>query len=256
LSIYKKIIIFSVIALIILIYILNTILDFSRLFNYYALYSLFPNEILKRINVLLATALVWFVGKDTIRPHDSQLMKCVFIFICCGEICFLLAKPAFAIVFFITCQCLLIIRHSKGFGSKLIASNSKQRLILAMSALVPIMLIFIGVIMLLPLVTLNSLVLIAATYGIILSISLWAGLANHILGLFPYPNSKMVAIGMLCFFCCDVLVGLDGLLNYSTAWIVASSFIWVFYTPAITLLALSCYRYSAKSYSSAIIANT
>ncbi|MDF2840712.1 MAG: YhhN-like protein [Clostridia bacterium] len=254
-SVFKKFLILSIILFIFLIYLLNTLLDFSRLFNLYALYNLFPNEILKRVNVLLAAALVWLAGKDTINRQDNRLMKYVFFSIGCGEIFFLLAKPVIAIGFFIICQSLLIARHTIGLRAKLIQASSTQWRKLIISGIVLMVLLFTGVVVLQPLLRLNILILIGGIYGIILSISLWAGFANYILGLFPYKNSKLAALGMLCFYFCDVLVGLDGLLSYSTAWIVASSFIWVFYTPALTLLALSGYRNNIKSYSSARIAN-
>jgi hypothetical protein len=96
-------------------------------------------------------------------------------------------------------------------------------------------------------IIMNNLVIIAGLYGIILSISLWAGLTSYILGLFPYKNSSMIAIGMLCFYFCDISVGLDGLLGSGTAWVFATSLTWIFYTPAITLLALSCYNYKTAS---------
>jgi hypothetical protein len=89
-----------------------------------------------------------------------------------------------------------------------------------------------------------SIALIAVFYLIILSASLWSGLASNILGLLPLRNSKMVAIGMISFFCCDVFVGLDAVMEAGLPWLLANSIIWVFYIPALVLLALSCYRYN------------
>jgi hypothetical protein len=79
-------------------------------------------------------------------------------------------------------------------------------------------------------------------YGLILSISLWAGIANFVLSLFPDKNSKVIAIAMVFFYLGDILVGLDGLLSSGPIWLIATSLIWVFYTPAITLLAISSYK--------------
>lgn len=251
---FKKIMLYSIIVLIILIYIITSFTDFSRLFNPYAYYSTFPNEIIKRLIVLLSAALVWLGGKDCLNSQDNQRMKAVFIFISLGEVCFLISKPLIAIFFFAICQCLLITRHCRGILGKLMAANFGQKRKLALAALSLASLLFIAAAILYPIISLSSLVLMGIGYGFILCISLWVGLANFVLGLFPLPNARMIALGMLCFFCCDILVGMDGLLGYSTAWILTSSFIWVFYAPAITLLALSSYRYGSKAYSSAIIA--
>lgn len=253
-TIYKKIMVFSIIGLIIFIYIITSFADFSRLLSPYAYYSTFPKEIIKRLIVLLSAALVWLGGKDCLNSQDNQRMKAVFIFISLGEVCFLISKPIIAIFFFAICQCLLITRHCRGMFGKLTTADQRQKRKLALAALGLASLLFIGAAMLYPIINLSSLVLMGIGYGIILCISLWVGLANFVLGLFPLPNSRMIALGMLCFFCCDILVGMDGLLGYSTAWILTSSFIWVFYAPAITLLALSSYSYSSKAYSSAMIA--
>ncbi len=88
-----------------------------------------------------------------------------------------------------------------------------------------------------------SSIIVVYIYGFLLSISLWAGLASCILKLLPLKNSKMAAAGMIFFYCCDVLVGLDTALEIGLPWLIANSFIWVFYIPALVLLSLSCYKY-------------
>jgi hypothetical protein len=75
----------------------------------------------------------------------------------------------------------------------------------------------------------------------------WVAAVNDMLALFPKPNSKMIAIGMILFYFCDICVGLDFILPKGTIWLLANSLIWVFFTPAITLLALSCYKYDSRS---------
>jgi len=94
------------------------------------------------------------------------------------------------------------------------------------------------------LIKLCSAFIAAYLYGIVLSISLWAGLAANTLELLPKRNSVMVAVGMICFYCCDVLVGLDAVMEAGLPWLWANSLIWIFYIPALVLLALSCYRYN------------
>jgi hypothetical protein len=169
-------------------------------------------------------------------------MKFVFITICFGDLFFLLSKPTIAIGFFTVCQCLLILRHCRGLRYKLTKASWIQNLQLALLFITLILLLFFGVIIVYSRASFTTLIWFGALYGLVLSISLWAGLANFILGLTPSKNSKIIAIGMLFLYFCDIAVGLDGLLWFGHAWLIANSLTWAFYTPALTLLALSSYR--------------
>lgn len=238
----KRLLIKSIILSIICISIFTIALDFSRLFGPYNLSNAYHSDFIKRINVILAALLVWLAGRDGLNKHDITSMKFVFIAICFGEVSFLMAKPTLAIGFFISCQCLLISRHCRGLRCKLTKARWVQKLTLALLLLTLILLLLIGVVIFYSTAIINTLMFMGVLYGFVLSISLWVGLANFILSLFPSKNSKMIAIGMLCFYLCDITVGLDGLLWSGPAWLIATSLTWVFYTPAITLLALSSYK--------------
>lgn len=242
----KKHYIFFILLLISFIYILNIIIDFSRLSANASLYASVPNEVLKRFIVLLAAALVLMADENSLNPRDNTFMKLVFLFIVIGELCFMSYNPDMAIVFFAACQCLLILRHSRNLIYKLITASLKQKLILSAAPFGIAFFVMMGFAALLPFVASYQLKILGVSYGILLSISLWSGLAAYILGTFPPINSKMIVLGMICFFCCDFFVGLDGILKSGVPWIIASSLIWVFYTPAVTLLALSSYSYSKR----------
>lgn len=221
-------------------------IDFSRFFGLNHLYERYPSDLIKRINVILSTIIVWIAGKDRYNSKDSRQMKTVFLVICCGEAAFLLRQPAAAIGFFAICQLLLIFRNGKGLKRKLLSANLRQKEKLIQSGFT-LMILLAGVIVLFyPIARFSSLFIIASVYGMLISTSLWVGLSNDVLNLFPQRNSKMVALGMLCFYCCDFLVGLDGILEPGIIWLAANSTIWVFYTPAIVLLALSSYKYDAR----------
>lgn len=249
---YKKLLLVLIVSAILLIAVLNTFLDFSRLSDQTASKYANVNELLKRLNVLLAFFLVLLAGKDRLDVRDHLIMKCVFTAIMLGEICFLLAKPVPAICSFAVCQSLLILRHSRGLAGSLHKSSNQQLGRLFISGLVLALAFIAAAQALSPYVPRGSLFVTGAVYGILLSISLWAGYANHVLNLYPPINSKQIAAGMFCFYCCDILVGLDSILQPGTAGLLAASFIWVFYTPAITLLALSCYNYKADKSGSSI----
>jgi len=218
-------------------------LDFSRFLNRDYSYDIFPGALLKRVCVIIAAIIAWSVGRDGLSPKDSRLMKAAFIFVIFGETAFLIRERAIGVGMFAVCQTLLTIRNGTGLRYKLARAGSKQKRGLVVSGLIiiiSVILPFLSGYLFKRDITLN----IAYLYGIILSISLWAGLACNILGLLPQVNAGMAAWGMICFFCCDVLVGLDAVLEAGLPWLLANSFIWIFYIPALVLLALSCYRYN------------
>ncbi len=239
----KRFLIITILTAIVSISIFTILLDFSRFLGHYDLYKLYPSYLINRINVILATALVWLSGKDSLSQKDNRLMKYVFLVICIGEYFFVAANPAFAVIAFLLCQYLLIIRHSKGLLGKLAMSATRHKVVLALLAIILTSIITATVILLYPFDNYRSLSIIAVFYWTMLSISLWIAIANFILALYSKTNSKMIAIGMLCFYCCDIFVGLDTILDSGTMWLLANSLIWIFYTPAIVLLALSCYKY-------------
>lgn len=239
----KKLFISLILFVILALSIWFVILDFTRFFNQDYSYDVFPSAILKRINVVLAVSIAWSVGKDGLNPRDSRKMKAALFFAFFGETAFLFCERLLGICLFAVCQLLLIMRNSSGLLKGLGQANYKQKLKL----LLP------GLVIIFALVVLScfgsygknagSSIIIVYLYGFILSISLLAGLANHILRLLPDPNSKMAAVGMICFYCCDILVGFDAVLEIGLPWLLANSFIWFFYIPALVLLALSSYRY-------------
>jgi len=219
-------------------------LDFSRFVSLDYSYDIYPSAILKRINVILAATIAWFVGKDGLSQRDSNIMKAAFIIVCFAEGDFVLGWRVEGICLFAVCQTLLLIRNSTGFGKKLKYANIKQKESLLLSGFIIFLIFAVMIILSGYLSKAYWIMLIALLYGIVLSASLWIGLANGILGLLPGRNAKMAAFGMVCFCCCDILVGLDAVLKPGLPWLLANSFIWIFYIPALVSLALSCFKYS------------
>ena len=239
----KKLYIFILIFIIAAFCIWFVILDFSRFAAMDYTYDIFPSALLKRVNVVLAVLVAWAAGKDGLGPVDCLKMKGAFLFAFLAEV--LLAVRLFkeGIVTFALCQLLLTFRNGAGIKSGFKHAGLRQKIGLAVAAV--ILLIILAAI---PPVTgildsSNSLFTVAYFYGIILSISLWTAVASAVLELLPRRNAGMVAWGMVCFFFCDICVGLDGFLPPGLPWLIANSLIWVFYIPALVLLALSCYKY-------------
>ncbi|KUO70188.1 MAG: hypothetical protein APF77_03870 [Clostridia bacterium BRH_c25] len=239
-KLYVSIILFIILAL----SIWYLTLDFSRFFSRNYSYDIYPSAMLKRINAILAVFIAWAVDKDGLSLRDSRRMKAAFIFIILGEAAFAIGERAIGVGIFTVCQTLLIVRNSTGLKYKLKHASHIQKKRLIISGFILMLILAVFSFMFASLIKLCSAFIAAYLYGIVLSISLWAGLAANTLELLPKRNSVMVAVGMICFYCCDVLVGLDAVMEAGLPWLWANSLIWIFYIPALVLLALSCYRYN------------
>jgi hypothetical protein len=240
----KKLYISTILFILLALSIWFIILDFSRFYSHNYSYDIYPSALLKRINVILAAFLVWVTGKDRLSLTDSRRMKAAFIFIILGEAAFAFGARAIGVGMFAVCQILLIVRNSTGLKYKLKRASDAQKKELVISEVIIVLILLLFAFLFASFNRGFNTAIAIYIYGIILSISLCAGLANSILVLLPKVNSIMVAAGMICFFCCDVLVGFDAAMEAGVPWLLVNSFIWVFYIPALVLLALSCYRYN------------
>lgn len=222
------------------------ILDLSRFTGLDYTYDIFPSGLLKRICVVLASLIVWSVGSDGIDYRDSLLMKAAFVFACLGETALFLGERAGGVWMFAICQSLLIMRHTRGLFDKLARAGHMQRIMLFFASSFVYLMFFVFILFSRSFIELTIISLTAYFYGVVLSTSLLSALACSILKLLPEKNAEMAAAGLICFFCCDILVGLDAVLWEGIPWLMANSFIWVFYIPALVLLALSAYRYPVR----------
>ncbi|MGE5676971.1 MAG: hypothetical protein ACM3ZR_02830, partial [Pseudomonadota bacterium] len=233
----KKLFITVLVSLICVLVVWFVILDFSRFASLDYTYDIFPSGLLKRICVVLASLIAWVVGRDGLDFGDSLLMKSAFAFACLGEAALALGEQVGGIWMFAICQSLLIMRNSKGLFDKLAHASyiQKFRLFLASAFVYLVFLVFL--ILSRSFIGLTITSLTAYFYGVILSTSLLAALACKILKLLPHKNAEMAATGVICFFCCDILVGLDAALWEGIPWLLANSLIWIFYIPALAFLA-------------------
>jgi hypothetical protein len=86
-------------------------------------------------------------------------------------------------------------------------------------------------------------------YVVVLATSLWAGWGTLVRRFFPLRNAWYVAIGMTCFYFCDVSVGVSTALKKdpdpqkARSGQVLDNLVGFFYSPALVLLAYSGYRW-------------
>lgn len=219
------------------------VLDFSRFGSLDLTYDIFPSGILKRSAVLVASTVAWLAGQDGLRVKDRNMMSCSFLSACLGEAAFALRLRGFGLVMFFICQALLIIRNSQGLRWAFKHASAPQiKRLLVISAV--ILFVYAGSLVYASRLTgFNAVTAGVYLYWTILNLSLLSATACLILHLLPERNAVLAFSGVLCFYCCDILVGLDAALEPGLPWLLANSFIWVFYIPALLLLALSCYSY-------------
>lgn len=241
---HKKLFILVLVVLIAIFILWSAALDFSRLPTINLEYDIYPSALLKRINVILTALVAWSTGAAALNPRDSRRMKASFIFVCLGETAFLLGERMLGVGFFGVCQILLIIRNCTGFINALACAEKIQRKKLLLSSVTIIVMLFTIGLILRDMIFSSPSTIFVFMYGIILSISLWSAFACFTLKLLPVVNSKMVLAGTACFFCCDISVALDVILEPGLPWLLFNSLIWIFYIPALTLLALSCYSFN------------
>lgn len=242
----KKLFITGLITVICALVVWFVILDFSRFASLDYTYDIFPSGVLKRICVVLASLIAWLVGRDGLDYGDSLLMKSAFAFACLGEAALALGERVGGVWMFAICQSLLIMRNTSGLFDKLAIARYTQKLRLFLASAFVYLVFLVFLLLSHSFIGLTITSLTSYFYGIILSTSLLAALACNILKLLPKRNAEMAAAGVICFFCCDILVGLDAVMWEGIPWLLANSFIWLFYIPALVLLALSAYRYPTR----------
>lgn len=221
-------------------------IDFSRFFRPDGIdYSVsFWSLFFKGGVVLFTTLLIFGIGPDGISMWDTRRLKLSGVLIIVADIMLLMGKTAIGIVVFAAVQCALMLRNSRYFRAGYKKAPKKRRALLIFAGLLLLSwTVLLQYFVFYPLLEGKALQWVIIGYALFISASTWVALANRLLYLFPRPNSTMLAAGMVSFLLCDLNVGLLLSLPAGVPRLLAESFIWVFYAPALTLLALSGYRY-------------
>lgn len=209
--------------------------------------NLLYTYIAKSLIVILSTILVFIIGKDGLNPKDTKRLKFIYIFIILADISLVIfEKPYIGIFLFSVAQLGLIFRNGKGIFEKYKVDNLcilKENLFVNILLFI-VLFILIMVIIMKDLLRNKNLFYVFLFYAILLSISLLTAIANLLLKVFPRPNSILITIGMLSFLLCDLNVGFTMALETSTISLITDSIIWIFYAPALTLIALSGFNFS------------
>ncbi len=210
------------------------------------LYSRFA----KTATSLTVFVLVFNIGMDGMEPSDTKRLRWCFLAIFTGDLLFLLDEISpifdlFAVMAFLTGHILVILRNSHGLSQYFRGKLQVSALLFALLSAVGIFILTIALYLftLHPLVKGSAFQFIFPLYALVLDLSLWTGWMTLRSGYFPRQNAILIAIGAACFFVGDYLVGFNLLLVPSLQRATTLFTTWIFYTPAITLLALSGYRW-------------
>lgn len=241
----------AVLAIITLLFISYEVLDWGRLFfERSPLWDRYV-DFSKLAVSLLCTVLVLLGKGFCFSTRDRKKLLIAFAAINLGDLAFSLnwintVFNSIGIVVFLIAQILMVVRLDKAFASidYSLAQNKRYSIITG------IFILLIGSSLVVKLGMFKSenvpfvLILI---YGCIVSVSVWVAMQVQIGSIYPETNKSLIMFGMIFFYLCDATVGFGLVLESHVPYVIVTSLTWLFYTPALVLLALSSYNYAPGS---------
>lgn len=211
---------------------------------------------------LLCSVIAWGVGSNAWNGDDAKKIKRIFIFSIIADTFLVLGgflNMAFTggvgILAFFAVHILLFFRNTSGMKHLL----SKENVVSALIILIVSggFLFFI----LKPMLKNSPMLFIfGMAYMLILSVSLWSAWSTLKIGHLPKQNAFFTVLGLTLFYLCDIAVifsitlGTEGIIlaplpvqqimgypAWEAVHFMIHNVIWIFYTPALALLALSSY---------------
>lgn len=213
---------------------------------YYGFASPYPSRAGYARTVLCAV-LVWMLGRDCVDRRDARLLGAAFALTLVAD-WFILVQdqllPGTALFFVV--HGLLIVRHAAGLRASLTHKLRARSL----RFLIPSALVAYGgsaalMLLVAPILQRTGMLALDLAYVLVLTTSMWMAWGTLARTHYSRRNAWMVAIGMTCFFCCDVTVGLSAALKGTTPGTVLNNLVAFFYSPALVLLAYSGYLWEA-----------
>jgi len=217
-----------------------------------------PERMYSRLTKTLTSFLVFMltmtISRDGVEDSDRKKLQRSFVAIFAGDLLFLMDElhPAFdyaAVGAFLVGHVLIILRNGQGIRSYFRGKSRVKDWRVDLFTGIGILLLTgaVFVLTLLEPVKGTPLLPIFIVYSLVLDVSLWMGWASLRTGYFPRENAVLIAMGATFFFLGDLLVGFNLSLGPSIERVRSIFLTWVFYTPAIALLALSGYRWRGRS---------
>ncbi len=204
------------------------------------------SSFLKTIFIFLTAVLVFSINKNGLNMNDTFRLRIIYLMILFGDVSLVLdKKPYLGIFFFSIVHILLILRNGQiSFSKKIDREKFNGHRVLFFSGIIAYLLGLFLIFLVLKRINVRGFFLILLLYYFtILFLSLYTGILNYKLALFPKINSSLLVIGLVAFFLCDICVGTNIAFGYSKISLITRSIIWLFYCPALTLIGLSGYKF-------------
>ena len=199
-------------------------------------------DVAKFATTAVMTIIVLLIGRSGFCTRDRRLLQAGFLVSLCADFCIrILHGNLLGVCFFMVVQTLYIVRYTR----KSDVDNHFPKILYIPfgTVLVMALLCCVGAFekLMLPIVS---------SYGVFVVCSVVAACRTSGIGYFPATNAKCIKWGMVLFLCCDVCVGISGLISvdHSVQEIIAAvahNLVWAFYVPALALLGFSGYRQKA-----------
>lgn len=200
--------------------------------------------ILKALMVFLSTLLVFLINDSGINKRDTFLLKIIYILIIIADLSLVFYKKAYVgIIVFFFAQSLLIYRNSiyiySCYSFKETLDKKSCSFLLVLMILLSTYLIFIN-----RNLTEPYLFILFVLYGIVKSLSLFIAVISYRLKVLERINGLLLLLGVIAFYLCDINVGITMVMDESLIKDISGFLIWLFYTPALTMIGLSGYDFT------------
>jgi hypothetical protein len=186
----------------------------------------------------LCALLTWIIARDGVDVRDTRRLQLAYSLIVLGDIIFFFNVHSVIGVFAFAAAHLVLVRRN---AAGLAGYPKKGGLWILLAAILGVCLALMFIVFYPMLKGDVPYFLTLTGYALIIGASLWAALAALKIGFFPAPGARIIAIGVLCFFLSDVCVGFYRSLPPGQTRVFATYITWIFYTPALALVALSGY---------------
>lgn len=238
----------GIIAAIMLLSIVFMGLDWSRLILHPASLEVSPlSNALKVCVSFLATVLAWRARNHGFSSGDEAAFRLLFSLVFVADVCFVVGLAPVGIVLFAIFQGLLAKRNLTGWQEAKAALTRDSAALggVALGVAASLGGTLFGIY---HLQGVTPLLFVIAVYVTFLWASVVSAWASRAIGHFPRRNAGMMALGMSLFLLCDITVaGNLALPPDSMMRVVTSSLTWMFYAPALVLIALSAWRNPVRS---------
>ena len=197
---------------------------------------------------VLCALLVAMIGRARLDDRDARALLAAFAVTLVADYCLILNDWMIpGTLLFAVVHGLLVYRHAHGFRDSLSPPNRARTLrLLILTALVAYGGTGVLLVAVRSILERTHMLGLDAAYLVVLATSLWMAWGTRIRRFYPPRNAWYVAVGMTCFYFCDVTVGLAAALHDQRSGAVLDNLVAFFYSPALVLLAYSGYQWRGQ----------